>query len=54
MIAKFVYLNLQDLIALYMFELKHLLDRCINLYGDFFGKIRSNHRYFDFKHLCIN
>lgn len=46
---KLVFLNLQDLIILYLFKLKHLLDRCINLRRDFFDGIESNHKYFDHK-----
>lgn len=35
--------------ALYLFELKHLVDRCINSHRDFFDKVGSSHRYFDHK-----
>ncbi len=48
MIAKFISLNLQNLIALYLFKLKHLLD-CINLYRDFFNKIGSSYKYLNYK-----
>lgn len=46
---KLVFLNLQDLITLYLFKLRHLLDCYINLRGDFFDRIEFNHKYFDYK-----
>lgn len=49
MMKKFVSLNLQDSMALYLFELRHLLNRYINPYRDFFDKIKFSHRYFDYK-----
>lgn len=51
MTVKFVYLDLPDLISLYPPELSHLLDHYINLFGNFFAKIRSNHICFDQKRL---
>lgn len=47
--VKSVYLNLPDLIALYLLKLKHLLDHYVNLLRDFFDKIGSSHIYFDHK-----
>lgn len=38
-----------DLIILYLYELKHLLDYYINLYKDFFNEIKSIYKYFDHK-----
>lgn len=49
MIAKFFFSNLQDLIALYLFKLKYLLDCYINLYKNLFNEIRSNYKYFNYK-----
>lgn len=42
-----IFLSLQNLIALYLLKLKYLLDYYINLYSDFFNKIKSSHIYFD-------
>lgn len=49
MMVKSVYLNLPDLIALYLLKLKHLLDHYINLLSDFFDEIKSNHICFSHK-----
>lgn len=49
--AKFVFPNLENLMALYLFQLRYLLNCCINLYKDFFDEIRFSHRYFDHKML---
>ena len=49
MTVKSVYLNLPDLMALYLPELRHLLDHCINLLRDFFDEIGSSHICFDHK-----
>ena len=46
---KFVYLNLLDLLALFLPELTHLLTYYINLYRDFFDRIGSSQTYFDHK-----
>lgn len=47
--AKSTFQNLQDLIALYLFKLKHLLDYYINPHRDFFDEIKSSHRYINHK-----
>lgn len=38
-----------DLLALYLFKLKHLLSHYINQLGNFFDKIKFSYKYFDYK-----
>lgn len=47
--VKSVYLNLIDLIVLYLLELRNLLYHYINLLRNFFDKIGSSYIYFNYK-----
>lgn len=51
MMAIFVFLNLYNLITLYLFKLRYLLDCYINPHKDFFNEIGFSPRYFDHKTL---
>lgn len=44
---KSVYLSFQSLMVPYLLESKYLLDHYINLYRNFFDKIKSSHTYYD-------
>lgn len=45
--AKFFFLDLRDLIALYLLKPRYWLNHYTNLRGDFFDEIESSHTYFD-------
>lgn len=47
-IVKSFFLDLQDVMALYLLKPKCQLDYYIDLCGDFFDKIKSNNIYFHY------